>query len=102
MIKIKYFDKKNKTFKQINAKIGDNLLTVAKNNDINLEGSCGGEMLCTTCHVHIISNHLTKMRKQSLEEKEILSLAQNLKLNSRLACQITITKSLAGLVFSLG
>ena len=36
-------------------------------------------MLCTTCHVHILSNHINKIKKQSLEEKEILSLAENLK-----------------------
>ena len=58
-------------------------------------------MLCTTCHVHILSNHINKIKKQSLEEKEILSLAENLKKNSRLACQIEITSNLDGLIFCI-
>ena len=70
-----------------------------KKNNINLEGSCGGEMLCSTCHVHIISNHLITKKKK--EEKEILSLSHNLKKNSRLACQIKITDKLKGLIFTI-
>ena len=85
----------------IKAEIGLNLLKVAKKNHIKLEGTCGGEMLCTTCHVHILSNHINKIKKQSLEEKEILSLAENLKKNSRLACQIEITSNLDGLIFCI-
>ena len=56
-------------------------------------------MLCSTCHVHIISNHLITKKKK--EEKEILSLSHNLKKNSRLACQIKITDKLKGLIFSI-
>ena len=68
---------------------------------INLEGSCGGEMSCSTCHVHILSNHISKLKKQTNEEKEILALTSNLKKNSRLACQIKITNKLKGLIFSV-
>ena len=71
-----------------------------KNNNINLEGSCGGEMLCSTCHVYILSNHLNKLKKKTKEEKEILALSKNLKNNSRLACQIKIIDKLNGLIFS--
>ena len=100
MVKIKFLDKRGK-YIIINAKAGSNLLQVAKNNHINLEGSCKGDMLCSTCHVHIISKHLNRIKKQSIEEKEILSLADNVKKNSRLACQIKITNNLEGLVFSV-
>ena len=100
MVKIKFLDKQGK-YKSIKATVGTNLLKIAKKNHIKLEGTCGGEMLCTTCHVHILSNHINKIKKQSLEEKEILSLAENLKKNSRLACQIRITNKLNGLIFSI-
>ena len=77
-IKIKYIDKKG-NHKLINANKGLSLLEVSKNNNINLEVSCGGEMLCSTCHVYILSNHLSKLKKKTQEEKEILALTENLK-----------------------
>ena len=57
MVKIKFLDKKGK-YKNINAEVGSNLLEVAKNNHIKMEGACGGEMLCSTCHVRILSKHI--------------------------------------------
>ena len=100
MIKIKYLDKKG-NYKTINAMNGKSLLQVSKNNNINLEGSCGGEMLCSTCHVYILSNHLKKLKKKTIDEKELLALTENLKKNSRLACQIRMTDKLNGLIFSI-
>ena len=100
MVKINFLDK-NDNLKEIEARLGSNLLEVSKKNNINLEGSCGGEMLCTTCHVYILSNHLEKLKKKTIEEKEILALTNNLKKNSRLACQIIVTHKLKGLIFSI-
>tara|TARA_Y100000590_G_scaffold416361_1_gene515033 strand:- start:1680 stop:1985 length:306 start_codon:yes stop_codon:yes gene_type:complete len=100
MIKLKHIDKKGK-IKIINAVNGQSLLEIAKTNNLNLEGTCGGDMLCSTCHVYILSSHLKKLKKQSKEEKEILELTENLKRNSRLACQIRITEELNGLEFSV-
>ena len=100
MVKINFLDK-NDNLKEIEASLGSNLLKVSKKNNINLEGSCGGEMLCSTCHVYILSNHLGKLKKKTKEEKEILTLTENLKKNSRLACQIKITDKLNGLIFSI-
>ena len=54
MVKINFLDK-NDNLKEIEASIGSDLLKVSKKNNINLEGSCGGEMLCSTCHVYIFS-----------------------------------------------
>ena len=100
MVKINFLDK-NDNLKVIEAGIDSSLLEVSKKNNINLEGSCSGEMLCSTCHVYILSDHIHKLKKQSNEEKEILSLTNNLKKNSRLACQIKITNELKGLIFSV-
>ena len=100
MIKINFLDNNN-NLKEIKANNGSSLLEVSKENNINLEGSCGGEMLCSTCHVYILSNHIDKLKKQTDEEKEILALTKNLKKISRLACQIKITNKLKGLIFSV-
>ena len=100
MVKINFLDNNN-NLKEIEANEDSSLLEVSKKNNINLEGSCGGEMLCSTCHVYILSNHIDKLKKQTDEEKEILALTKNLKKNSRLACQIKITNKLKGLIFSV-
>ena len=100
MVKINFLDNNN-NLKEIEANDGSSLLEVSKKNNINLEGSCGGEMLCSTCHVYILSKHIDKLKKQTYEEKEILALTKNLRKNSRLACQIKITNKLKGLIFSV-
>ena len=63
MVEINFLDK-NGNIRKIEANNGASLLEVSKKNNINLEGSCGGEMLCSTCHVHIISNHLITKKKK--------------------------------------
>ena len=68
MVKIKFLDKQGK-YKNINAEVGSSLLEVAKNNHIKMEGACGGEMLCSTCHVHILSKHINKIKKK-VQKKE--------------------------------
>ncbi|KAL7448006.1 hypothetical protein ACHAWC_000273, partial [Mediolabrus comicus] len=35
----------------VEAEIGKNLLDVAHDNNIELEGACGGELACSTCHL---------------------------------------------------
>lgn len=35
----------------VEAKLGDSLLDVALDNDIDIEGACGGEIACSTCHL---------------------------------------------------
>ena len=70
MVKIKFLDK-NGNFKKIEAKEGANLLEVSKKYNINLEGACDGEMRSSSCHIHILSKHINKIKRQSLEEKEL-------------------------------
>ena len=100
MIEINFLDKKG-NIKKIKANKGESLLEISKKNNLDIEGACGGEMICSTCHVYIVSNHINKLKKQSDEEKEILLLSNNIKKNSRLACQIKVTERLNGLIFSI-
>ena len=61
MVEIKFLDK-NGNFKKIEAKEGANLLEVSKKYNINLEGACDGEMRCSSCHIHILSKHINKIK----------------------------------------
>ena len=66
MVKINFLDE-NKKINVIDAKDGSSLLEVAKKNNVNLEGTCGGEMLCSTCHVYILSEHIDNLNKQTIK-----------------------------------
>jgi 2Fe-2S ferredoxin len=64
---------------------------------------CGGDMVCATCHVYILSPELAdQLPPKTVSEEEILSFAvAPHKENSRLSCQIRLTERLDGLVLGL-
>ena len=53
------FIQPNKEKEYAMAKIGDSILDVAHKHDIEMEGACGGEAACSTCHC-ILSAELYK------------------------------------------
>ncbi|KAH9259214.1 hypothetical protein BASA81_001349 [Batrachochytrium salamandrivorans] len=75
--------------------IGDSLLDVAHNNDLEIEGACGGEMACSTCHVILEDKHYTPPKEE--DEEDMLDLAIGLKKTSRLGCQVIVTKEMDGM-----
>ncbi|XP_004927445.1 adrenodoxin [Bombyx mori] len=82
------------------AKIGDTLLDVVVNNDLNIEGygACEGTLTCSTCHVILKQEDYDRLPEEpSDEERDMLDLAYGLTDTSRLGCQITLTKDLDGL-----
>ncbi len=81
----------------VQAEIGQNLMVVAKNNDIDIEGACGGAMACSTCHLIIDPAWYGKLPKPSVDETDMLDLATGLTRTSRLGCQIVLTEAMDGL-----
>lgn len=82
------------------AKVGDSLLDVVVNNDLNIEGygACEGTLTCSTCHVVLKPNDYERLPEEpSDEERDMLDLAYGLTDTSRLGCQIILTKELDGL-----
>jgi 2Fe-2S ferredoxin len=69
-----------------------NLMDVLKINEFDIEGTCGGIAMCATCQCYIKSNH--KLDEKSFDEEAMLSEAFYVKQESRLGCQIRITKDL--------
>ena len=87
--------------KEIEATSGLTILDIAHQNNINLEGACGGSLACSTCHVIVDKEHYDKLQPASEEEEDILDLAFGLAPTSRLGCQITITDELDGIVLTV-
>lgn len=85
----------------IKGKIGDNVLYLAHRHNIDMEGACEASLACTTCHVYINSEFVDKLPEATEKEDDLLDMAPFLKENSRLGCQIVLTKDLNGLELTL-
>ncbi len=76
--------------KEVDAEPGDILLDVAQNADQPLEGTCEGQMACSTCHVIVDAADFARLPPASEEEEDMLDLAAGATRTSRLACQIRL------------
>lgn len=85
----------------IKGKIGDNVLYLAHRHSIDMEGACEASLACTTCHVYVHYDFLSKLPEATEKEDDLLDMAPFLKENSRLGCQILLTKDLDGIEVTL-
>jgi len=88
-------DGKGRTEAQANP--GDVLLDVAQAHLMPLEGTCEGQMACSTCHVIVARDDFDRLLPASEEEEDMLDLAAGARRTSRLSCQIVLTEDLDGL-----
>ena len=80
---------------------GDSLLRVAQAAGMPLEGTCEGQMACSTCHVVVASEWFDRLPEASEEEEDMLDLAAGARRTSRLSCQIVLREELDGLTVSI-
>jgi ferredoxin len=86
---------------EVLAPVGKNVLDVALDFDIDIEGACGGELACSTCHVILSQELYDSLPEKEEEEEDMLDLAFGLTDTSRLCCQIKVTPELKGAVFTV-
>lgn len=79
------------------AAAGTRLLEVGQNAGMPLEGTCEGQMACSTCHVVVAAEWFDKLAPASEDEEDMLDLAAGVTRTSRLSCQIVLTDVLDGL-----
>ena len=95
------FKLRNGELKKIDAEDGLTLMEVARDNDLGIEGTCGGSISCCTCHVVIEKEWFSKVGPANPDEEEMLDLAVDLQPTSRLGCQIEVTPELDGLIVNI-
>lgn len=83
--------------REVEAPAGSILLEVAQGADQPLEGTCGGQMSCSTCHVIVAPDDFSRLAPASEEEEYMLDLAGGAGPTSRLACQIRLTEEIGAL-----
>lgn len=84
---------------QVQVADGVSLMEGALSNGVpGIDGDCGGNAACATCHVYIDPAWVAKTGEKSDLENDMLDLADGLQDNSRLACQIKASADLDGLI----
>ncbi len=84
--------------REVDAVNGDSLMEAATSNDIpGIDADCGGACACATCHVYIDENWTNVVGAAADLESEMLEVAEDVKPNSRLACQVKVSDEMDGL-----
>ena len=101
MAKIKYIEHNGKEH-EIEVSSGLTVMEGAiKNNIPGIDADCGGACACATCHVYINQDWVEKLNPKEDAEEDMLDFAFDVKDNSRLSCQISVTDELDGLIVNL-
>lgn len=102
MVEVTFIDS-NGDAKTVEADEGATVMqTAIAKNVSGIVGECGGAMMCATCHVYVDEDWAEKTGARKEFEEDMLEFAvSEVKDTSRLSCQITLGKSLDGLVIHL-
>ncbi|XP_069857942.1 ferredoxin-2, mitochondrial [Dipodomys merriami] len=85
----------------VSGRVGDDVLHLAQRHGVDLEGACEASLACSTCHVYVSAAHLDLLPPPEEREDDMLDMAPLLQENSRLGCQIVLTRELDGAEFTL-
>ena len=85
--------------RSVEAAVGDSVMEAATTNDVpGIDADCGGACACATCHLYVDEAWLDIVGKPEDLESEMLEVAEDVRDNSRLSCQIKVTEAMDGLV----
>lgn len=83
----------NGEVKTVTAYEGQNLLDVAAEHQLPIEGACAGSCACSTCHMYLEESAMDLFPEPSDEENDMLDLAFFPQSTSRLGCQLKLLQS---------
>jgi len=72
-----------------------------QNNVPGIDADCGGSCACATCHVYVDEKWFNKLSNKDKAEEDMLDTAYEVKKNSRLSCQLTVSEEIDGLVVKM-
>ncbi len=97
MTRVTFLSADGENRSEVEGVAGQRLLEVAQADGQPLEGTCEGQMACSTCHVIVDAADFPKLPRASEMEEDLLDLASHVTRYSRLACQIHLTDALDAL-----
>jgi ferredoxin len=89
-MKVRFVSADGDSVREVEAKTGDRLLEIAQADGQALEGTCEGQMACSTCHVIVDPADFDKLPPATADEDDLLDLAAHVTRTSRLSCQIRL------------
>ena len=101
MTRVRFVSADGSSIREVDAAPGERLLDVAQADGQPLEGTCEGQMACSTCHVIVAPEDFEKLPPASEEEEDLLDLAAHVGRTSRLSCQIMLTEDLDALTVQI-
>jgi ferredoxin len=97
MVRVTFIHADGESRTEASAEPGTRLLELAQAHLLPLEGTCEGQMACSTCHIIVAKGDFDRLPPASEMEEDMLDLAAGARRTSRLACQILLTDALDGL-----
>ena len=86
---------------ELSADIGLTLMEIIRDAGMDIEAACGGCCACATCHLYVDKDWFSKLVTKKDDEESMLDQTFNLKVNSRLGCQIEFNDGLDGIKVEL-
>lgn len=88
--------------REVEFESGASVMQGAIDNGIdNIIAECGGSCTCATCHCYVDPGWQEQLAPPSDLELQMLECVLDQRDNSRLSCQITVTRELDGLIIHL-
>lgn len=97
MTRVRFVSADGAQLREVEGAPGERLLDLAQADGQPLEGTCEGQMACSTCHVIVDAADFDRLPPASEPEEDMLDLAAGATRTSRLACQIWLTEGLESL-----
>jgi ferredoxin len=101
MTRVRFVSADSTRVSEVEAPPGERLLDVAQADGQPLEGTCEGQMACSTCHVIVDAADFDRLPRASEEEEDLLDLAMHVTRTSRLACQIVLSEEMESLTIRM-
>jgi ferredoxin len=101
MTLIRFLSPNGEQVREVEAQPGERLLDIAQAAGQPLEGTCEGQMACSTCHVVVAAGDFERLTPASEEEEDLLDFAMHVTRTSRLACQIWLDEALESLTVTI-
>jgi 2Fe-2S ferredoxin len=87
---------------QVDVPAGTTLMRAATDNGVpGIDGDCGGQCACATCHCFIEAPCGALLQPRSARENDMLNFTVDPRPSSRLGCQVVVSDALDGMIVSL-
>lgn len=83
------------------ARAGITLMEVLRDGGLPVEAICGGQCICSTCHVYVDDAWAARLAPRSTAEQVMVEDTGHFQDTSRLACQVEFSSDLDGLRLTL-